>query len=186
MLSLSRAFRERVRESEQVVGKKVISADIICTARGEVISSVDVVIERLVEAHTADIDAELHTMVSDNLAVVVGPTKAVSDLRQLALRIVADGKSARYRNEGKTFAIRWKTGMDSEVRVRGICEAILCRDVSAGGLHGMGILWVVISEFAFAEVRKMSLVDGGRIDCPCFGEIVLRVALVVIGPEAGH
>ena len=79
------------------------------TAVKEVLA-VDIEIKGLVEALAANVSAELERVIAHDLAEAVGPLKGVSDLRQFAFAVVADGESTAQLNERQTFVLGPRPG----------------------------------------------------------------------------
>src|SRR5262249_16735346 len=132
---IGRALGHAVGQSEQVVRiytlrTQVISAD-SCAIRWLRISrrrtetrigienylSVYVKVQQLIEFLIANIATKFQTVVADDLAVIVAELKRVADLRQLAAKVVSDGKSTVQLDKRQTALVGRQTVVHTEIGI---------------------------------------------------------------------
>src|SRR5438477_2760899 len=120
-----------VIQTQQVVRKKIVGNRIVRPASIDVIGTVDVEIEALIELIVTEVSAKFKTMISNNFSEAVGNLVRIPALRKLALKVVSNRKSAGNVNVRNSFPAGSEVRVDSEIGIVGVREAVARRDRSA-------------------------------------------------------
>ena len=137
----------------------------------------------------SEVDAELSGVLAHYLGQAVVKLIGVSLLRQLAFKVIADGKSTRNGDKRHALAIRAETWRDPELgvwwdhtgHIGGAGKADRGHRGTAGIGHQVGVLGVKECSLRLAEIAKPQFVYYNRVDGPGMRNInLLRASGVVI------